>query len=101
MCILWNIRTKKRDIRPVWSRQCVHLNAQWLRFLAVWSDQHVRIFCCLDSVVPAITKTKPKDVDEQSGLNFTWSETPKSGFLLQGLKTAVPLYSLCESDIIV
>ena len=44
-------------------------------------------------------KTKPKDVDEQSGLNCTWSETPKSGFLLQELKTAVPLYSLCESDI--
>ena len=26
-----------------------------------------------------LLKTKPKDVDEQSGLNFTWSETPKSG----------------------
>ena len=57
--------------------------------------------CCLDNVVPAIIKTKPKDVGEKSGLNFTWSETPESGFLLQELKTAVPLYSLCESDIIV
>ena len=52
--------------------------------------------------------TKHQDVDEQSGLNFTWSETPKSGFLLQELKTAVSLqcirsveYSLCESDITV
>ena len=61
----------------------------------IWSTY--TYFCCLDSVVPAITKNET----EQSGLNFTFSETPKSGFLLRELKTAVPLYSLCESDIIV
>ena len=44
-----------------------------------------KYFRFLDGVVPAIT-TKPQDVDEQSGMNFTWSETPKSGFLLQELK---------------
>ena len=65
----------------------------------IWSAY--TYFCCLDSVVPAITKNEPKDVDEQSGLTFTWSEAPKSSFLLRELKTAVPLYSLCESDIIV
>ena len=34
---------------------------------------------------------KPQDVNEQSGLNFTWSETPKSDYLLQEKKAAVPL----------
>ena len=46
-----------------------------------------------------LLKTKPKDVDEQSGLTFTWSETPKSGFLLQELKTAVPLYSYSQYSV--
>ena len=35
-------------------------------------------------VKPVITLyEKPQDVNEQSGLNFTWSETPKSDYLLQ------------------
>ena len=35
-------------------------------------------------VIPVITLyEKPQDVNEQSGLNFTWSETPKSDYLLQ------------------
>ena len=63
--------------------------------------QHIRIFAVYKVLYRRLLKTKPKDVDEQSDLNFTWSETPKSGFLLQELKTAVPLYSLCESDNIV
>ena len=33
--------------------------------------------------------SKPQDVDEQPGLNFTWSETPKSGFVLQELSCAI------------
>ena len=35
-------------------------------------------------VIPVITLyEKPQDVNEQSVLNFTWSETPKSDYLLQ------------------
>ena len=35
-------------------------------------------------VIPVITLyEKPQDVNEQSGLIFTWSETPKSDYLLQ------------------
>ena len=35
-------------------------------------------------VIPVITLyEKPQDVNEQSGWNFTWSETPKSDYLLQ------------------
>ena len=55
-----------------------------------------KYFRFLDGVVPAIT-TKPQDVDEQSGLNFT----PKTGFLLQELKIRSLEYSLCESDTLV
>ena len=43
--------------------------------------QHIRIFAVYKVLYRRLLKTKPKDVDEQSDLNFTWSETPKSGFL--------------------
>ena len=43
---------------------------------------------------------KAQDVDEQSGLQFTWSESKKSCYKKDSCAIIRPLdYSLCESDI--
>ena len=49
-------------------------------------------FCCLNSIislvsihVPTISRLYLVDVAEQTGLSLTWSQTPKTGFLVTRL----------------
>ena len=48
------------------------------------------VVCCLDSIIPVFDKaeiSRPKlvSVAEEAGLSFTWSQIPKTGFLVTWL----------------
>ena len=48
------------------------------------------VFCCLDSIIPLVSISKISSLyiaslAVQAGLSLTWSETPKTGFLMTGL----------------
>ena len=48
------------------------------------------VVCCLDSIIPILAKSKISrlwlvSVAEQASLSLTWSQTPKTGFLMMWL----------------
>ena len=49
------------------------------------ADQHI-CFCYTDSTIPIFLSFKPSSVDAQAGLCQTWSETPKTVFLMSQLR---------------
>ena len=62
------------------------------------SDQHL-CFRCLDSIISlvsilAISCLKLASVAEQAGLSVTWSETPKTDFLVTRLKCKLSVLCL-------
>ena len=54
----------------------------------------VFIVCCLDSLIPLVSISKMPSVclvsvAEQAGVSLTWSETPKTDFLVTRLKSTI------------
>ena len=67
------------------------------------TDDQRLCFCYIDSTIPLLSKSKSSNLETssvaiQNGLCLTWSETPKTGFLMTRLICVQGRHRSAKSD---